>query len=98
MANSDICYCILRRSVGCDAIYSYLFRQNTHLAFTCLCGWAGGSTMVPGNKLQPIRSSSNVNIVAIDALGHIFIGFVYSLGWRRRTLLRHLSLAVAWRT
>ena len=54
--------------------------------------------MVPGNKIQPIRSLSKVNIIVTDALGHIFIGFVYSLGRRRRTVLRHLSLAVAWRT
>ena len=98
MANSDICYYILRRSVGRDAIYSYLFWKNTYLAFTCLCSWAGSSTMVPGNKIQFIRSLLKVNIVVIDALGDIFIGLVSSLGWRRRTVLRHLTLAVAWRT
>ena len=98
MANSDICYYILCRSVGWDAIYSYIFWKNTHLAFTCVCGWAGGSTMVPGNKIQPIRRLSKVNVVVIDALGHIFIGLVSSLGWTCRTVLRHLSLAVAWRT
>ena len=53
--------------------------------------------MVPGNKIQPIESLSKVNMVVIDALGHIFIGLVYSLGWRCRTVPKHLSLAVAWR-
>ena len=98
MANSDIYYYILHRSLGWDAIYSYLFWQNTHLAFTCICGWVGGSTMVPGNKIQPIRSLSKANIVVLDALGDIFIGLVSPLGWRCRTVLRHFSLAVAWRT
>ena len=98
MANSDFrCY-ILHRSVGWDAIYTYLLWQNTHLAFTCVCGWAGGSTMVSGNKIQLIRCLSKAIIAVIDALGNIFIGRVSSLGWRCRTVLRHFSLAVAWRT
>ena len=98
MANPDICYHILRWSVGWDAIYSYLFWQNTHLAFACLCSWAGGSTMVSGNKIHPVQIVSKANIVVIDALGDIFIGLVSPLGWRCRTVPRHLSLAVAWCT